>query len=218
MSYNAISHGGVARTSTLIVDSDIDMQGNDILGVYRCAIRQIHASQSEAIICMKPFYIDNNLFIAQSIIPSGQPLIPAYKLATYVARGIEASDTVRYTDDTIYNITETAWKPIAKFTLPARYQNGGTLNISTNVGIYGGAGMKVATDIYVDGISTGNVHNTIGTVAGVLEETVYTDTINVKADSLIEVYGLLFQGTAGIYGISFLADDNLDYLGPTDSW
>lgn len=166
MSYSALSHGGVARMSTLVVDSDLDMAGFDLTGIGTLmADKTKTGSINEAVIDASVKY-DDTLY-ADVFLPVASGRVRAYDNTETTTNGVT---------------------PILVFTqiIPAHYGSG-TVRVGGDVVLdttfYA---QKITLKVCVNDAQPG-VWLQSGSVAGAPYITVSDDTIAVVGGDIITI-------------------------------
>ena len=133
MSYTALSHGGVARVSTMVVDAPLDMGGFGI-----------RADRIETDI------------IEESTAGAGVTISPG----EWTSLDLSASDNVRAYDDTEQLVTNKSnYVKIKTLTIPARYTTGQTCRVTTTIKT-AYQGLVRYVRVYVNGVPAGDEHTT----------------------------------------------------------
>ena len=133
MSYSALSHGGVARVSTMVVDAPLDMGG---FGIRADGIKTD--------------------IIEESTAGAGVTISPG----VWTSLDLSASDNVRAYDDTEQLITnKTNYVKVKTLTIPARYTAGQTCRVTTAIKT-AYPGLVRYVRVYVNGVPAGDEHTT----------------------------------------------------------
>ena len=133
MSYSALSHGGVARVSTMVVDAPLDMGGFGI-----------RADRIETDI------------IEESTAGAGVTISPA----EWTSLDLSASDNVRAYNDTEQLLTNLGvYTKVKTLTIPARYTSGQTCRVTMAIKSATPA-LTRHVQVYVNGVAAGPEHST----------------------------------------------------------
>lgn len=133
MSYSALSHGGVARVSTMVVDAPLDMGGFGIMadGIKTDIIEERTAG-------------------------AGVSIFPG----KWTSLDLSASDNARARDDTEKIVTnQSTYEKVKTLTIPARYTAGQTCRVRFDIKT-AQTGVTRYIQVYVNGVPEGPEHST----------------------------------------------------------
>ena len=169
MSYTALSHGGVARVSTMVVDAPLDMGGFGIKA------DRIMADGIRTDI------------IEESTAGAGVTISPA----KWTSLDLSASDNIRAYDDKIANVgNQYEYVKTSKIiTIPSRYTSGQTCRVTTAIKTTQ-TGLVRYVRVYVNGVPAGDEHTTDS-----MAFVTFTDDITVNGGDTVEVW--VKTGTGG---------------------
>lgn len=179
MSYSALSHGGVARVSTMVVDAQLDT------GAFGLKADRIEESTPAAGVDMTDGIKTD--IIEESTAGAGVTISPG----KWTSLDLSASDNVRAYDDTEQLITnKTAYVKAKTLTIPARYTAGQTCRVTTAIKT-AYAGLVRYVRVYVNGVPAGDEHTT----DSMTFVTFTDDNITVNGGDTVEMW--VKTGTSG---------------------
>ena len=192
MSYSALSHGGVARVSTMVVDAPLDMGGFGIKA------DRIEESTPAAGVDM-PDGIKTDI-IEESTAGAGVAISPG----KWTSLDLSASDNVRAYNDTTPSIANVGvFTKVKTLTIPSRYTSGQTCRVTTAIKS-AQAGVTRYVQVYVNGVPAGAEHSTNS-----MTYVTFTDDITVSGGDNVEMWVKTGGGGAYLGLFTVRGDDAL---------